>query len=45
MAIQMLMSAACRILFITGKKYKANGCDSVGKQCFVAEDLLCQTVV
>ena len=41
--VQMFTSAACRLLFITGEN--AELMVMTEKQCFVAENLLYQTVV
>jgi len=43
--VQILMSAAYRLLFIAGKKRTANGGDYVEKQCFAAENVLYQIVL
>ena len=36
--VQLVTGTTCRLLFTTGKKCKASGCDYVRKQCFVAEN-------
>jgi len=44
MAMQNFTSAACMLLFITGKNAELMVGDRVEKQCFVAENLLYQIV-
>ena len=36
---------ACRLLLITSKKCRANDGDHIEKQCFTAENLLCQILL
>ena len=43
--VQIVLSAACRLLFTAGKKCRANGGDYVEKWCFVAENFLYQIVL
>ena len=44
-AMKIFMSAECRLLFIGGKNAELMVVTIVEKQCFVAEDLLYQTVL